>query len=150
MKTQKEEKLELCKGLTFINKWGSGEALYGNCALAVDSGGNIYVADFNNNRIQKFNSSGIMQNTLGARGSGDGQFEGPSGIAIDSSGYIYVVDSGNDRIQKFNSSGVFVSKWGAPGSGDGQLSAPEGIAIDSSGNIYVTDQYDRIQVFAPQ
>jgi tripartite motif-containing protein 71 len=85
---------------TFINKWGSGEALYGNCALAVDSSGNIYVADFNNDRIQKFDSNGILQNTLGTRGSGDGQFGAPEGIAIDSSGNAYVTDEHN-RVQVF-------------------------------------------------
>ena len=51
--------------------------------IAVDSSGNVYVADSDNNRIQKFDSNGNFITKWGSNGSGDGQFNGPIGIAVD-------------------------------------------------------------------
>jgi uncharacterized repeat protein (TIGR01451 family) len=135
---------------TFVTKW------YGNSygqfntpqGIAVDSLGNVYVADMDNNRIQKFNRSGIFLTSFGSFGNGDGQFNHPSGIAVDSSGNVYVADLDNDRIQKFSSNSIFLTKWGSEGSGDGQFNDPYGVAIDSSGNVYVADKgNNRIQKF---
>ena len=75
----------------------------------MDSSGNVYVADTDNNRIQKFSSSGVFLAKWGSSGSGDGQFNNPWGIAVDSSGNVYVADTGNNRIQKFSSSGGLFS-----------------------------------------
>jgi streptogramin lyase len=80
--------------------------------IAVDSSGNIYVADLGANVVRKFSSTGTSIGTIGSSGSGDGQFSGPVGIAIDSANNLYVADTGNNRIQKFNSAGTFVTKWG--------------------------------------
>ncbi len=77
--------------------------------IAVDSSGNIYVADTFNHRIQKFDSDGAWVSTWGSEGTGDGQFSHPQGIAVDSSGNIYVADTGNHRIQKLTSAGEFVN-----------------------------------------
>jgi len=107
--------------------------------VAVDASGNIYVVDTENNRIQKFNSSGVFVTKWGVWGQGDGQFISPRGIAADTSGNVYVADFGNYRIQKFNSSGAFVTKWGSYGNGNGQFNAPQGIAVDTNGNVYVAD-----------
>jgi hypothetical protein len=88
---------------------------------------------------------------FGAPGSGNGQFNGPSGVAIDSAGDVYVVDTGNDRVQRFTSEGVYVSQFGAPGSGDGQFIGPRGVAIDSAGDVYVVDTgNDRVQRFTSE
>ena len=147
-------------GYVFDTKWGT----YGNGdgqfndprALAIDSSGNIYVADSINHRIQKFNSSGTFITKWGSQGSGNGQFMPPSGgqnspdsLTIDSYGNVFVEDSGNYRIQKFNSTGTFITKWGSQGTGDGQFGAYiNGLAADSSGNIYVGDYANnRIQKF---
>ena len=136
--------------LTMWGSFGSGDGQFSQpYGIALDSSGNIYVADFINNRIQKFNSTGVFVSKFGSGGSGDGQFGVPVGIAVDSSGNIYVAEFGNNRIQKFNSAGVFVSKFGSLGPGDGQFSGPAGIALDSSGNMYVADTgNNRIQVFS--
>jgi len=102
-----------------VRSWGS--QLSGNgqfnepCGVAVDSGGNVYVVDYGNSRIQKFSSSGAYLTQWGSPGSGDGQFSNPVGVAVDSGGNVYVVDAGNNRIQKFSSSGAYLTQWGSPG-----------------------------------
>jgi DNA-binding beta-propeller fold protein YncE len=84
----------------------------------------------------------------GTEGTGNGQFEVPTGVAVDASGYVYVVDSYNNRIQKFTSTGTYLTQWGTPGSGNGQFSFPYGVAVDASGNVYVADTGNyRIQKF---
>lgn len=82
----------------------SGRAVgstYRASGLAIDSSGNIFVADTSNDRIQKFDSNGNVITVFGTSGSGDGQFNSPTGVAVDSTGNIYVVDAGNNRIQVF-------------------------------------------------
>jgi len=137
----------------FVTKWGtygSGDGQFlGPSGIAVDSTGNVYVTDNQNNRIQKFSSDGTFLAKWGTYGSGDGQFQFPTDIAVDSSGNVYVIDEGNRRIQKFSSSGTFISKWGSEGSGDGQFLFPSGIAVDSSGNVYVADwSTNKVQKFS--
>ena len=61
----------------------------------------MYVADTEDGRIQKFDSDGTLITKWGSYGTGDGQFNGPSGIAVDSSGNVYVADTNNYRIQVF-------------------------------------------------
>lgn len=121
--------------------------------IAVDASGNIYAADTNNNRIQKFSPGGELITTWGSEGSGDGQFNCPHGMDIDASGNVYVADTENSRIQKFSPDGIFLAKCGnseGDGAGDGELSHPYGIVIDSTGNIYVADtNNNRIQKFTP-
>ncbi len=90
---------------SFITKWGSKGTEDGQFlspgAVAVDSSDKVYVADTNNNRIQKFDSDGTFITKWGSRGAGDGQFTHPNQAAIDSFGNVYVADGSNNRIQKF-------------------------------------------------
>ena len=114
----------------------------------MDSAGNVYVADTNNNRIQKFTSTGTFITQWGGYGSEDGQFDSPGGVAVDSAGNVYVADWNNNRIQKFTSTGGFITNWGGSGSADGQFNGPGGVAVDSAGNVYVADtNNNRIQKF---
>jgi hypothetical protein len=115
--------------------------------VAVDSLGNIYVADSGNNRICVYYGNGSIA-SWGSSGTGDGQFEFPDGIAVDGVGNVYVAESGNSRIQVFSSTGAFLRTWGQSGSENGNFSGPSGIALDSEGNVYVADtSNNRIQVF---
>jgi DNA-binding beta-propeller fold protein YncE len=129
--------------------YGSGTGqFYNPVGIALDSAGNVYVADTDNCRIQKFTSGGTIYTEWGSYGTGNVQFEYPEGIAVDSSGNVYVADTDNNRIQKFTSNGAYVTKWGSSGSGNDQFNDPEGVAVDSSGNVYVADtNNDRIQKF---
>jgi DNA-binding beta-propeller fold protein YncE len=118
--------------------------------VAVDNSGNVYVADTGNHRIQKFTPTGVFISALGARGTGDGQFDSPSGVTTSASENLYVADTGNDRIQKFTSAGLFVTKWGSYGSGNSQFDSPKGLAFGPTGNLFVADTgNERIQVFTP-
>jgi uncharacterized repeat protein (TIGR01451 family) len=136
----------------FITKWGSNGSGAGQFVdphgIAIDSSGNVYVADRHNNRIQKFDSSGAYITQWGGLGTGNGQFSYPESIAIDSGGNIYVGETGNNRIQVFDSAGNYIAQWGSLGSGNGQFNRPLAIAIDGSGNVFVADVYNnRIQKF---
>lgn len=136
----------------FITTWGSTGSADGQLdnplCVATDSGGNVYVADFLNDRIAKFDSNGGFVSNLGATGAGDGQFDGPRCVATDSLGNLYVAESGNDRVQKFDANGNFVVKWGSLGTTPGLFDNPQGIATDAAGNVYVSDSgNDRIQKF---
>jgi sugar lactone lactonase YvrE len=100
---------------------------------------NIFVTDRNNNRVQKFNSSGLFLKKFDASESGTA-LSGPKGCAVSQAGYLYVVDALNNRIVKFDTDGVFVKQIGTGfGTGDTQLNSPTGIAVDLNNNIYVAD-----------
>jgi streptogramin lyase len=152
-------------GICLITSWGSfgtGNGLFITpLGVAVDSSGNVFVADAGNDRIQKFKNDGGFIRKWGSYGTRDGQFRALSGVAVDSSGNVFVSDAGNDRIQKFQiatpcpkglteiTPGVcFVTKWGSTGTANGQFQSPRGIAVDSSGHVFVADAYNhRIQKF---
>lgn len=137
---------------TFSLKWGTQGSADGQFnrprGLATDSSGNIYVADTDNHRIQKFSSTGTFISKWGTQGTGIGQFYQPYDVAVDSSGNIFVADTGNHRIQKLSSTGDYIVQWGSFGTSDGLFSSPYSVAADSAGNIYVADTYNnRIQKF---
>jgi len=89
-----------------LQKWGVKGVDKGKFSqpgsVAVDSMGHIYVADTQNDRIQKFDKKGKHVTCWGSHGSGDGQFRTPNDVAVDSKGNIYVADTFNNRIQEFD------------------------------------------------
>jgi len=125
--------------------------------VAVDSSGNIYIADNSNCRIRKVNTSGIIS-TIAGNGtpgfSGDGglataaQLNYPEGVALDKMGNLYIADHTNSRIRMVNTSGIIstIAGSGAPGYlGDrgpaikAQLRGPRGVAVAVNGDIYIAD-----------
>src|ERR1035437_10197934 len=130
-------------------------SLNGPIGVAVDSAGNLYIADAFNNRIRKVSGGTIT--TVAGNGnqgfSGDGgsatsaSLFGPGGIAIDSAGNLYIADTVNHRIRKV-SKGTITTVAGNGGEGfsgdsgaatSASLDRPGDVAVDSAGNIYIAD-----------
>ena len=137
---------------TFVTKWGfegTGDGQFMTpVGIATDSGGYVYVADSENDRIQKFTSDGTYVSDWGSYGTGNGSFILPFGVATDTSGNVYVTDNNNHRVQKFNTDGTFVTRWGSYGTVNGSLRYPWGVAVDATGNVYIVDNSNnRIQKF---
>jgi hypothetical protein len=105
------------------------------------------VSDTGNNRIQKFDASGLFITSWGVFGTSTGQFKSPRGLTI-AGGSLWIADSGNNRIQKFSTAGVFQAAFGTNGTTDGKLLSPYDVALDGEGTVWVADRgNNRIQRF---
>jgi len=120
--------------------------------IALDSEGNLFVADTGNNRIRKLSPAGLVSTVAGDGTGGyvDGpgtqaRFDGPIGLAVDTNGNIYVADTYNDRIRKITSDGVVTTVAGAGlGYADGPAGSalfdtPCGIVVSPDGTLIVAD-----------
>src|SRR5208282_5388812 len=99
--------------------------------VTVDAGGNVFIGDFNNNRIRKVDTNGIITTVAGngTNGfSGDGgpatnaSLSIPSGMAVDPSANLFLGDTGNNRVRQVSASGVILTVAGngnCTSSGDG-------------------------------
>jgi sugar lactone lactonase YvrE len=136
-----------------------GAARFGSTAgVAVDSTGNLYVADGGNSTIRKVTPAGVVTTLAGTahtQGSADGtgaaaRFNFPIGVAVDAAGNLYVADQGNSTIRKVTPAGVVTTLAGSPGmegSADGTGAAarfnfPTGVAVDGAGNVFVADEFN--------
>jgi len=139
------------------NEAGASAQISDVHGIAVDSSGNVYIADTGNNRVRKIDTSGKITTIAGngTRGySGDGAAATaaalwfPCGLAFDNSGNLYISDYGNSTVRKVDSKGTIstVAGTGSYGfSGDGgsaskaALAYPYAIAFDSAGNLLIAD-----------
>ncbi len=126
--------------------------------LAIDAGGDLFIADLGNNAIREISAAGIVSTFAGsgAVGSMDGPaatatFNMPSGIAVDSAGTVYVTDTSNHKIRKI--AGGVVSTLAGTGAtspvvnGPGATATffhPQGIAVDAAGDLLVSDQFNNL------
>jgi DNA-binding beta-propeller fold protein YncE len=115
----------------FEGRQGIGKGQFDNPhGLAVDSAGNIFVADTGNGRIEKFSPNGTFLTSIR-------QLEAPNGIAIDRGGNIYVAEIGSKhRVQKLAPDGKFIAEWKGAEPG---FYGPRRITIGPDGSIYVVD-----------
>ena len=142
--------------VTFVGKWGS----FGHersqfdhpAGVAVQPDSNsVYVADINNNRIQKFTLDGQFVTEWGSLGADEGKFNHPADVALDKdSRTVFVTDIENNRVQIFNSDGQFMSGFGSGGTAEGQFDHPGSIAIDSRSHfVFIADiGNNRVQKFS--
>ena len=125
--------------------------------VAVDSAGNLYIADAGNNRIRKVDATGTITTVAGTGEFGFGGDEGlattarlafPRGVAVDGAGNLYIADTSNQRIRKVDSTGTITTIAGTGErdfSGDeglattARLASPNGVAVDGAGNLYIAD-----------
>lgn len=134
--------------------------------VAVDSTGNLYVADTDNHRIRKITSSAVttIAGTGTAGFSGDGgpaisaKLDTPTGVAIDATGNLYVADWDNYRVRKISPEGIISTfagngKEGFGGDGGPAVQAslsPVDLSVDREGNLYVADdENNRIRKITP-
>jgi uncharacterized protein (TIGR03437 family) len=141
----------------------STEARVEPWAVAVDSAGNLCIADRSENRVRKVTPSGTITTVAGTGQTGYGGDNGPStaavlntpnDVAVDSSGNVYIADASNNRIRRVDASTGTITTFAGNGGccyagtgtgGDGGLATaatlyyPTSVAVDGSGNVYFTD-----------
>jgi hypothetical protein len=113
-------------------------------------GGEVFVSDTGNHRIQVFDREGRFLRSFGTEGDGPGQLGRPMHIH-GREGKLYVAEYLNDRIQIFSPEGESLGVIGRSGSGPGELDAPGGVGVDGRGRIYVADFYNqRVQILSAE
>ncbi len=148
----------------------------GPAGIAVDTTGNLYIADSANNLIRKVSTNGLISTIAGNVTNIDGGYSGdggpstgaevrnPGGLALDAAGNLYIADTGNLRIRKIATNGIITTVAGG-GSGCAQqtnlvgdgcpatsaiLFSPASVAVDTAGNLYIADTFNqRIRHVAP-
>ena len=132
--------------------------------VAVDDQGNLYIADTENHRIRKVDTSGIITTFAGTGEEGFGgdggpateaKLDWPSGVAVDEDGTVYIADQENERIRKVDTDGIITTFAGSGsynyrGEEDGipateaSLNWPTGVAVDGQGDVYIADSYNNL------
>jgi uncharacterized protein (TIGR03437 family) len=129
-------------------------------AVTLDTSGNLYIADRDNQRVRKLAPNGTISTVAGngtnAYGGDSGpatsaQLYAPNGVVVDASGNLYITDTQNHRVRQVAPGGTIttVAGSGAPGlSGDGgpatsaRFNHPRGVAVDRVGNVCVGDEWN--------
>jgi len=106
--------------------------------VALDSRGNVYVADVGNFRVQKLDSQGHFLMQWKTVSPDPNQVSQPFDLAVDSQGNVYTIDL-QSFVTKYDRRGNWVARWGGSGVGDGVFINPGYLALDQNGNVYVTD-----------
>jgi uncharacterized protein (TIGR03437 family) len=137
--------------------------------VALDSAGNLYIADTGNNRIRLVYPDGIIAPVAG---NGNAAFEGdggravqaalhaPRGVAVDSGFNVYIADTLSLRVREITPDGIITTLAGSGVAGfsnDGQaatsanLNFPSSVAVDAQGNVYFTDELNgRVRMISTQ
>ncbi|HMJ67463.1 MAG TPA: IPT/TIG domain-containing protein [Cyclobacteriaceae bacterium] len=144
-----------------VNGSGNGtgtSASFSNMTnIAIDSVGNVYMADELNHLIRKITPSGVATTIAGtSQGYADGpvataMFDNPVAIAVDATGNIYVADSFNNMIRKISTSGMVTTIAGTKSGGanngtgtDASFNNPHGVCVDNTGNLFIADNLNNM------
>jgi DNA-binding beta-propeller fold protein YncE len=99
--------------------------------------GDVYVADDQNDRIQKFDSNGNYVATIGSAPT----LNAPYDVAVDAAGYVYVANNLRHRVDKYSASGAWILSFGGRGTAPGKLQTPRNLTVDPVGDGTVADVY---------
>ncbi|WP_242343969.1 NHL repeat-containing protein [Anaeromyxobacter terrae] len=106
---------------------------------AVDAGGNLYVSDTLNSRVQVFDPAGELVTAFGTLGSAPGSFGKVKGIAFDAFGNLHAADGQNATVQIFNAQHRVLLEYGGRGGRVEFMELPTGVAVSSGNDIFVAD-----------
>jgi hypothetical protein len=129
--------------------------------LELDPSGNLFIADWLNNRVRQVDTNGIIRTVAGSGAGGyagenvpatDASLWSPYGVAVDVFGNIFIADEDNNRVRKVDTDGIIttVAGNGSNGySGDGGQAtnasvSPVDVAVDASGNIFIAEQFNNV------
>jgi sugar lactone lactonase YvrE len=134
-------------------------------SVAVDSSGNLFIADTLNHRVRRVNSGGLIETVAGDGTPGFGgdngqgvnaQLQHPAGVSVDANGNVFIADFSNHRIRKLAANGIIttVAGTGIAGSGgdngpatSAQLAFPADVEVDTAGNLFIADYLnDRVRM----
>ncbi len=141
--------------------------LSGPIGMAMDSSGNLYVADTSNNVVRKIGKDGVITTVAGKNLAGyssdevtatSGYLHYPTGVAVDKSGVLYIADSANHVIKKVTTDGKMTTFAGANVAGYADFdtsgkhleakyahfNTPMGVAVDSAGNVFIADTLNHV------
>ena len=133
---------------TFVTQWGRRGKAEGEfdilIGIAINRRDELFVTEFRNNRVQKFDANGKVLAVFPTP-------DQPAGIAVDRQGNIYVSHLIPGIITVYDPGGHPLRQWGGAGKGDGQFQQPGGIAIAPDGTIYIADEVNRrVQQFTAE
>jgi len=135
----------------YLRSWGTGRIADAHAVFC--RGEQIFVVDRDAHEIQRYDTSGKLEMTLGQRHRPQFQapFNAPTDVAVAANGDIYVADGyGNSNVHWFTSDGRLKRTWGQPGSGPGEFMTPHAVRVHPDGRVLVADrENNRVQVFAP-
>ena len=133
--------------LKSVGSWGCGQLEF-HCPEGITIHpitGQIFVADYHNNRIQVLNDDLTFSHIISLHG--DKQLDHPRDVALDNDGYLYIAEFYNHCITKVTTTGEYITRIGSKGSAPGQLMTPSSVAI-SNNILYVTEAgNNRVSIF---
>ena len=128
---------------TVLNITGLGAALNYPVGITADIAGNLYIADYGNNRIVKV-AAGTTAGTILSISGLTTALAGPQAVAVDDLGNVYIADYGNDRVVQVTPAGA----GSVVSTGTLTLGSPYGVTVDVAGNLYVADPFNARIVMA--